>query len=71
MKGKLKTPTGARAMVLTESQIGYVNDVSVIMASVSLTGSLFIIACYAHYSHLRKFAFKLVCMLSVSDVLVI
>jgi hypothetical protein len=56
--------------MLTATQIDIVNVIAVTVSALSCLGSLFIIVCYMYFKHLRKFAFKLVCLLSTSDCLV-
>ena len=47
-----------------------VENVSFVISTFSCVGSLFIISCYLYYKDLRKFAFKLVFILSFMDLVV-
>ncbi len=43
---------------------------SAVVSTLSVCGSLFIVSCYIGFPHLRKFAFKLVLILSCMDLAV-
>jgi len=52
---------------LTADEINTIDWVSTVIQSLSLAGSLFIIACFWKFHHLRKFSFVLVAILSCCD----
>mmetsp|Transcript_12422 Transcript_12422/g.30086 ORF Transcript_12422/g.30086 Transcript_12422/m.30086 type:complete len:333 (+) Transcript_12422:33-1031(+) len=54
---------------LTDSQVGTLNALSTTFSSISFIGSSLIILCYLCFPSLRKFAFKLVFFLSLSDAM--
>ena len=54
--------------VLTEQEIDIVNGVSTAVSALSVMGSWSIVFAYWRFKHLRKFAMKLVLMLSLSDI---
>jgi len=53
----------------TNEQNEVLSAIRIIASSISMMGSLFIIVMYLAYKDLRKFAFKLVVMLSLCDVI--
>jgi hypothetical protein len=54
---------------LSSSQISATQGVATFVSVLSFLGSLFIITCYLYFKNLRKFAFKLVAILSLTDLL--
>lgn len=54
---------------LTDSDVEITTAIAFVISMFSLVGSIFIIICYIAFKHLRKFAFTLVMILSVTDVL--
>mmetsp|Transcript_22581 Transcript_22581/g.53362 ORF Transcript_22581/g.53362 Transcript_22581/m.53362 type:complete len:142 (-) Transcript_22581:719-1144(-) len=54
---------------LSEDEIRTVLTVELVVNSLSIIGSSFIIACWICFPSLRKFAFTLVLYLSISDVM--
>ena len=54
---------------LTSSQISATQGVATFISVLSFLGSLFIISAYLYFKNLRKFAFKLVAILSFTDLL--
>lgn len=55
--------------LLSPSQIAATQGVATFVSVLSFLGSLFIITCYFYFKNLRKFAFKLVAILSLTDLL--
>lgn len=54
---------------LSASEIAAVSAVSTVTSTLSIAGSVFIIACYLGFKNLRKLSFTLVAILSATDVL--
>ena len=54
---------------LSDSDVEITTNIALVISMLSLMGSIFIIICYIAFKHLRKFAFTLVMILSVTDVL--
>ena len=54
---------------LTQDQIDATQGVASFVSALSVLGSCFIVLCYARFMHLRKLAFRLVALLSLTDVL--
>lgn len=52
----------------TETEKDLINIVQLVSGSLSFSGSLFIVSCFIAFPSLRKFAFRLVFFLSLSDV---
>ena len=55
-------------MVWEPWETDVINSIQVATGACSLIGSLFIVFCFAAFPQLRKFAFRLVFFLSISDV---
>jgi len=54
---------------LTQDQIDATQGVASFVSALSVLGSCFIVLCFARFKHLRKLAFRLVALLSLTDVL--
>jgi hypothetical protein len=59
---------GTGSDYLTDDEVTMTLQASSVMSAFSLCGSIFIVLCYFGLPHLRKFAFKLVMILSLTDV---
>jgi len=55
--------------MFSKEQNEILSDIRIIASTISMMGSLFIIIMYVVYKDLRKFAFKLVVMLSICDII--
>lgn len=53
---------------LQESQQEALLAAAQVCATISLLGSMFILACYGAFKHLRKLSFTLIAWLAVSDL---
>eukprot|EP00698_Gefionella_okellyi_P011695 TRINITY_DN3100_c0_g1_i1.p1 TRINITY_DN3100_c0_g1~~TRINITY_DN3100_c0_g1_i1.p1 ORF type:complete len:440 (+),score=51.64 TRINITY_DN3100_c0_g1_i1:162-1481(+) len=56
------------AVGFTDTQLRVLASITTAVSALSLCGSLFIIICYLSLRKMKRFSFKLVCMLSLSDI---
>lgn len=65
----LPTLNDSNEQALTVEEVSAIESISALFSALSVVGSGFIIYCYLRFTKLRKFAFKLVFILSINDFL--